>query len=704
MREFVRVEVINGVAVLTVDNPPVNALGPGVIEAIDAAATRADDDPSIVAIVLVGAGRTFIAGADIHVFTELTSAAQAIAMGRAFHAALNHFEDRWTPTVAAIHGSALGGGLEVALACHYRVCTPDARLGLPETQLGIIPGGGGTQRLPRLVGTVTALEMCTTGQSIAPRRALTDGLIDRIVDGDLVAGAVRFALEQAVPGGPRPTRLRNDKIADRAAAVNACAIAHGSLDKAARGARAPHQAVDAIEAAAMLPFDQGTEQEIEIFSECVLSTESRALVHLFFAEREVAKIPDVPRDTPVADVSRIAVVGAGTMGAGIAMVYANAGIPVVLLETSQGLLDRGLAGIRRTYESSLAKGRLSREELEARLLRITTTLTYDTLADVDLVVEAVFEDMEVKKSVFETLGRVTRPDCLLASNTSTLDIDAFASASGRPDRVIGHHFFSPAHVMKLLEIVRGRETSRKTIATSMALARKLGKIGVVVGNSFGFVANRLLAFYRREALLLLEEGTSVECIDRALTDFGMPVGVFAMQDIAGLDVGVRVRRFLRDAGRTFPPGPESDIPERLFALGHYGQKTGAGWYRYESGSRNCIVDPLIDDLAAEAAARRGLTRQPVADEDIIARTMTAVINEAANILDEGMAIRPGDIDVIFCHGFGFPRHRGGPLFYGQTVGLPVILSQVKRYRDRFGDYWTPSPLLERLVGEGRAFY
>jgi len=704
MPDLARLDVIRSVAVITVDYPPVNALSPAVLDAIEAAVNLAAGDPAVQAVVLVGAGKTFIAGADINSFQTIQSIAQAAAISRSYHAALERLEDTPKPLVAAIHGSALGGGLELAMACHYRVCSTTARLGQPETQLGIIPGAGGTQRLPRLVGVSTALEMCTTGQPIGPRRALNEGLIDRIVDGDLVDGAVQFALEHAVKEGPRATRALDDKIQDRPSALLACAAARADAGKIGRGARAPLQAVDAIEAVVMVDFERGCACEIDIFSECVVSTESRALVHLFFAEREVARLPDVPKETPVADIRKAAVLGAGTMGVGIAMVYANAGIPVLVKETNKEALDRGMAAIRRSYESSLAKGKLTREEVHARLSRIKPTLTYDDLDDVDLVVEAVFEDMDLKKTVFEELGQVTRRECVLASNTSTLDIDAFAAASGRPDRVIGHHFFSPAHVMKLVELVRGRATSVETIATSMALARRLGKIGVLVGNSFGFVANRLLAFYRREALLLLEEGASVTQIDRALTEFGMPVGVFAMQDIAGLDVGVRVRQFLRATGTTFPPGPDSDLPERLVALGHLGQKTGAGWYRYDSGSRMGIPDPLIDELAEETAVKRGVARTIVPDKEIIPRIMTAIVNEAANILDEGMALRAGDVDVILCYGFGFPRHRGGPLFYGHTLGLDAVLKQVQTYRARFGPYWTPSPLLERLVAEGRSFY
>ncbi len=435
-----------------------------------------------------------------------------------------------------------------------------------------------------------------------------------------------------------------------------------------------------------------------------MSTESKALRHLFFAEREAAKVPDVPKETPVKDIKRAAVVGAGTMGGGIAMSYANVGIPVLLKEVDQAALDRGLAVIRKNYESSVAKGRLTQEGFERTMALITPTTSYDGFDQVDIVVEAVFEHMDLKKATFTDLGRVTRPDCVLASNTSTLDIDEFAQSSGRPGQVIGHHFFSPANVMKLLEIVRGRETSREVIATSVKLGKRIAKVPVVVGNCFAFVANRMLAYYMRESYLLLEEGASVEQIDRVLTDFGLPVGPFGMQDIAGIDVGARIRQYLASIGKTRAEGPQSAVPDRLFEMGRYGQKTGAGWYKYEAGSRERIPDPLVEAIAVEEAGKRGITRAPIADEEILARVTTALANEGMRVLEDGFALRAGDIDVIYCYGFGFPRHRGGPMFYADTVGLPVVLDRVKKYRARFGDYWMPAPLLEKMVAEGRALY
>jgi 3-hydroxyacyl-CoA dehydrogenase len=703
MPGLVGYETKDRIAVLTIDNPPVNALSPEVWEAVEAAIDRGLAAPEVDALVLMGAGATFVAGADINVFKTLKTKEQSLNRSDKTHARLKRFEDAAKPLVAAIHGNALGGGLELAMACHYRVATADAKAGQPEVLLGIIPGAGGTQRLPRLCGAAVALEMCTEGKPVPAPRARASGIVDQIVEGDLREGAIAFARARAAAGATRKTREVSEKLADREAGLAACAAARAALGKTARGARAPLAAVDAIEAALTMGFDAGSAREREIFADCVVSTESRALVHLFFAEREAAKVPDVPKDTKAREIERAAVLGAGTMGGGIAMTYANAGIPVLLKDVDQPALQRGLATIRKNYESSVAKGKMTAADLERTMALITPTTTWDGFDAVDIVVEAVFEDMELKKSTFAELGRVTRADCVLASNTSTLDIDEFARASGRGPQVIGHHFFSPANVMKLLEVVRGRQTGGETIATSLKLAKRLGKVGVVVGNCFGFVANRMLAYYVREAYLLLEEGASVPQIDQALTEFGMPVGPFGMQDIAGIDVGARIRQHLRSIGKTRADGPQSEVPDRLYEMGRYGQKTGAGWYRYEAGSRTRIPDPLIDQLAEEAARRRGIVRRRVSDEEIVARIMTALANEGARVLEEGYAIRAGDIDVIYCYGFGFPRHRGGPMFYADTVGLPTVLARVEEYRRRFGDYWKPAPLLERLAAAGGGF-
>ncbi len=701
MSTFVHYQITDGVAVLTIDNPPVNALGQGVWEAIDEAVARAGTDHSAHAIVLIGAGSTFVAGADINVFKTLKTREQSLERSARTHALLRRLEDVGKPLVAAIHGNALGGGLELAMSCHYRVAVADAKVGQPEVLLGIIPGAGGTQRLPRLCGAELAITMCIDGKPIAAAKAKAAGILDAIVDGDLTHGAIAFAKARAAAREVRKTRDLPFSHEAQQHGLEACAKARKTLP---RGQPAPVAVVDAIEAGLAHGFDAGSLRERERFADCVVSTESKALRHLFFAEREAAKVPGITKETPVLDIRRAAVIGAGTMGGGIAMSYASSGIPVLLKEVDQAALDRGLATIRKNYESSVAKGRLSRDAYEKTMALITPTTSYDGFDQVDIVVEAVFENMDLKKSTFADLGKVTRPDCVLASNTSTLDIDEFAHASGRPKQVIGHHFFSPANIMKLLEIVRGRDTSPSVIATSVKLGKKIGKVPVVVGNCFGFVANRMLAYYMREAYLLLEEGASVPQIDRVLTEFGLPVGPYGMQDIAGIDVGARIRQYLASVGKTRAEGPQSEVPDRLFALGHYGQKTGAGWYKYEAGSRERIPYDLPEQLAEEAAAKRGIRRRTIDDEEILARVTTALANEGARVLEDGYAIRAGDIDVIYCYGFGFPRHRGGPMFYAESVGLQTVLSRVNEYRARFGDYWQPAPLLERLVASGGTFY
>ena len=720
MPDLVRYEVKDGVAVLTIDNPPVNALAPEVWGEIDEAVKRGVADPDAEALVLIGAGTTFIAGADIKAFELLKTPADSMARSAGTHALLKRVEDCTKPLVAALHGNALGGGLEVAQACHFRVATKDAKIGQPEVLLGIIPGAGGTQRLPRLAGAALALTMCTDGKPVTAPKALAAGIIDHIVPeregiperegfsraaDDLLTGAIAFAKGKAKAREIRKVRdivINADGVK---AGLEACDAMRASLKKTAKGLRAPYAVVDAIEAGLKLSFDEGSVRERELFADCVASTESKALRHLFFADREVAKVPDVPKDTPTKDIKRAAVVGAGTMGGGIAMNYANAGIPVLLKEVDQTALDRGMATIRKNYEVTMSKGKMTAEQVEKTMALITPTTSYDGFDQVDIVTEAVFENMDLKKATFTDLGRVTRPDCILASNSSTLDIDQFANASGRPAQVLGHHYFSPANVMKLLEIVRGKETSKEVIASSLKLSKKLAKVGVVVGNCFGFVANRMLAYYMREAYLLLEEGASVEQIDRVLVEFGLPVGPFGMQDIAGIDVGARIRQYLKSIGKSRAEGPQSAIPDRLFELGRYGQKTGAGWYTYDApGSRNRATDPLIEQMANEEAKKRGIVRRPISDEEIIARITTALANEGARVLADKFATRPGDIDVIYVYGFGFPRFRGGPMFYAETVGLPTVLSRVNEYRARFGDYWEPAPLLEKLVAEGRGFY
>jgi 3-hydroxyacyl-CoA dehydrogenase len=696
MGESVGYTIRDGVAVLTIDNPPVNALTLEIFRDLGAAAARAAGDPGARAIVLRGAGRTFIAGADINIFQTLADLAAGRTFARTLHEGLRALEDCPKPLVAALHGTALGGGLELALACHYRVAVPTAKLGQPEVALGIVPGAGGTQRLPRLIGAPRTVEMCTGGAPVTAAQALEMGLVDRLIEGDLEAGAIAFAREQSAPRRTRdlPVTL---PLADREATRRA-------VHKLARGARAPVAALEAIEAGLDLGFDSGCDREIEIFTSCVLSRESSRMVRLFFAEREAARVPDISPRTAASEVRTAAVVGAGTMGGGIAMCFANAGIPVLLQDTDPAALERGLATIRRNYEATVARGKLSAAQYERNFALIRPTLDYSGFAAVDLAIEAVFENLDLKRRVFAELAAATRPETTLASNTSTLDIDAFATASGRPDRTVGLHFFSPANVMKLIEIVRGRQTGPATLATALQLTRRLGKVGVVVGNGFGFVANRMLDYYRREAYLLLEEGATVEQVDAVMTGFGMPVGPFAMEDIAGIDVFARIRQFAVENGLASATAPGTTVPRWLYDLGRYGQKTGAGWYRYEPGSRTPLPDPLLEELAARAAVARGVRRRSISSEEILWRLMVAQANEGANILDEGIATRPGDIDVIYAHGFGFPRHQGGPMAWADEIGLPWILQKVEEYRDRLGAHWRPAPLLERLVAEGMNFY
>jgi 3-hydroxyacyl-CoA dehydrogenase len=684
------------VGVITVNNPPVNALSPSVPEGIAAAVSELQADAAIRAIVLIGGGRTFIAGADIKEFVKITSGAKASELG--INPMLSSLEDCPRPVVCAIHGTALGGGMETALACHYRVAVPSAQVGQPEVKLGLIPGAGGTQRLPRLAGVVKAAEMCAGGESIRATDALACGILDKLIDGDLLAGAVAFAREVAARGGaPRKTRDLPVEAADPLALKEV----RDALRKKARGLLAPLKAIEAVEAAATLPFAEGIKRERELFWECLYSEQSKALIHVFFAEREVSKVPGITKDTPRVPIRRAAVVGAGTMGGGIAMTYANAGIPVLLKEVDQAALDRGLATIRKNYASTVQKGRLTPQQMDERMARIEPTITYDRFTEADIVVEAVFEGMALKKQVFAELDAKTRPDAILASNTSTLDIDAIASATGRPDRVIGHHFFSPANVMKLLEIVRGKKSAPDVIATSLELAKRLGKVGVLVGNCRAFVGNRMFDPYVREAQFLVEEGARIEDVDAAMVAFGMAMGPLAVLDLAGLDVGWRIRK---EGGFADPPGRKAyQVEDRLCEQGHFGQKTGAGWYRYEPGSRTPLPNPEAARLADEVARESGVTRRSITPEEIVERTVYALINEGASILEEGIALRAGDIDIVYVYGYGFPAHRGGPMWYADAAGLKTVYDRVRRFEQEHGQRWAPAPLLARLAAAGRTF-
>ena len=680
------------VGILTVNNPPVNALSPGVPEGIVSGLEHFENDPSVKAIVLIGGGRTFIAGADIKEFGKITSSGDR-RKGPGFLGVLDRVENYPKPVVAAIHGTALGGGLETAMACHYRVAVPSAQVGQPEVKLGIIPGAAGTQRLPRLAGVAKAVEMCAAGDPIGAKAAFESGIVDQIVEGDLLQGALAFARSK-IGTAPRRTRDLNDKLGNEQSNAPIFAFARDAARKKARNLMAPQAAIDAVEAATTLPFDEGVKREAELFQACLFSDQSKALIHVFFGDREVGKIPGISKDTPLIPVNQAAIVGAGTMGGGIAMVFANAGIPVLLKETEQAALDRGLATIRKNYANSVKKGRFSQEEMDKRMARIRPTLTYDGFGDVDMVTEAVFEGMALKKQIFAELDKVTRPGAILATNTSTLNIDEIASATSRPEWVIGTHFFSPANVMRLLEVVRGKASSKEVIATLMALSKKLGKVGVLVGNCRGFVGNRMFGPYRREAQFLVEEGATVDAVDQALYDFGMAMGPLATGDLAGLDVGWRIRKEYGEMRDTSVRQPI--LEDRLCEMGHYGQKTGAGWYKYDE-NRRAMRNPEVDKLIEQVRTEIGRTPREIGAEEIVERTIYALVNEGARILEEGFALRAVDIDIIYINGYGFPAYRGGPMWYADTVGLKKVYDRIREFD------WAPAPLLKQLAEEGRTF-
>jgi len=696
MTDLVQLTKDNGIAVITINNPPVNALSPGVPEGISEALDQIARDDSVKAAVLIGGGRTFVAGADIKEFGKMTSGK---SRGPGLLPLLLKIEDSRKPVVIAIHGTAFGGGLELAMAGHYRVAVPSAQVGQPEVKLGLIPGAAGTQRLPRLAGVAKAVEMCVGGNPVKAEEALKFGIVDHIIEGDLLAGAVAFACEAAHKPA-RKTRERNEKLGNVTDNAQIFASAREMAAKKQRGLLAPASAIDAVEAATKMSFEEGCKVEQKLFIECLFSEQSKSLIHVFFSEREVSKIPDVPKETPILPIKSAAVVGAGTMGGGIAMVLANAGIPVILKEADQPALDRGLATIQSNYANSVKRGRFSQQVAEERLRRITPALTYDGFSGVDLVIEAVFEGMALKKEVFKELDRVCRQGAILASNTSTLSIDEIASCTSRPDSVIGTHFFSPANVMRLLEIVRGKATSKEVIATCMQLSKTLGKVGVLVGNCRGFVGNRMFGPYRREAQFLVEEGANIEALDHALSEFGMAMGPLATGDLAGLDVGWRIRKEYRHLEL---PGVRQPFAEdRLCELGRYGQKTGGGWYKYDD-QRRATPDPLVAELIAKSVAEAGIAQRQILAAEITDRCLYALVNEGARILEEGYALRASDIDIIYINGYGFPAHRGGPMWYADTVGLKQVYERVSEFHRQHGEIWQPAPLLKRLAEQGKTF-
>ncbi|NKB48271.1 MAG: 3-hydroxyacyl-CoA dehydrogenase [Alphaproteobacteria bacterium] len=682
------------IAIIILNNPPVNALSKDVRVALARHLETAIDDDAVTAIVISGgSGRNLCGGADIREFN--TPARDVKPMTRDL---MNLIEDCPKPVIASIHGPTLGGGLELAMGCHYRVATATAQVGLPEVLRGIIPGAGGTQRLPRLIGLGPALDMITTGNPVDGEKAMELGIVDALVGG--LRESIEFA-RQVVADNRGPRRISAMKVpgdaAENAKIVEEC---RAKLTKTARGLLAPFHCLESVANSVKLSFDEGWEREAEISRVAMVSAESRSLVHAFFAERQVTKIPDIPADIALRPVSKAAIIGAGTMGGGIAMSFANAGIPVTIIEASQDNLDNGMKRMAANYEATRKRGRLSDDEMTARMGRITPSTDYADMADADIVIEAVFEEMDVKRAVFTEIDRLARADAILATNTSTLDVDEIARTTSRPESVLGTHFFSPANVMTLLEVVRAEKTDKDVIASVMAMAKAINKVGVVVGVCDGFVGNRMLAPYFRQGDFLVEEGALPQDVDRVIEEYGFRMGPFRVSDLAGLDISWAIekrRAETRPADERFSP-----LLDSICQLGRYGQKTSAGWYRYEDG-RTALPDPVVEELITARSREMDLNRRPIDDDEILQRCLYSMINEGAKILEEGLAIRASDIDVIWLNGYGFPRHRGGPMFYADTVGLREVYDTLDRFHRQWGDKWQPAALLRELANAGSSF-
>ncbi len=695
MSSGVTYELIDTIGVITVNNPPVNALSQalrlGLLEVITAAQKDASE-----ALVLLCAGRTFIAGADI---TEFGKPPVAPFLPEV----LSALENSRKLVVAAIHGTALGGGFETALACHYRCAVPSAKVGLPEVKLGLLPGAGGTQRVPRLAGVKAALEIITSGNPLSAAEAADLNLIDEVLPHEnLRESAIAYARD-LVDSGAQLKRVRDITL-------NASSLEPGFFDnyrrklaERARGQIAPDRIVSAVEAAVNMPMDQGLIRERDLFMELLNSSESRAMRHIFFAEREAAKIKDLPADTPVRDIRRVAIIGGGTMGGGIAMCFANVGVPVTLLEIGQEALERGLGIIRKNYAITVQKGKMSEAEMQQRLQLITGSTAYEDLADMDLVIEAVFENPDVKKEVFRKLDAVCKRGAILASNTSYQNIDDIAAVTSRPQDVLGMHFFSPANVMKLLEVVRGEKTANDVLATAMQVGRRIGKVCALSRVCYGFIGNRMLAGYGRQAHMLLLDGASPAQVDAAAEAFGMAMGPLAMSDLAGLDIGYKARQAREAAGEVIDPATDC-VSSALVELGRLGQKSGAGYYRYDPQTRARQSDPEVDALIRAHADKLGIVRREISQDEIVARLFYPLINEGALILEEGIAQRPGDIDIVYVYGYAFPSAKGGPMFYADEVGLKTVYDTIVRFGRELGEeHWKPAPLLERLARSGNTF-
>jgi 3-hydroxyacyl-CoA dehydrogenase len=688
-------EVRGDVAVLQIDNPPVNGLGHATRNGLRAGLEHALDNPRVNAVVITGTGTVFSGGADIREFNTPAALAEPHLLQ-----VIEAVEGSYKPVIAAINGVCMGGGLELALACHYRVGTPNATMALPEVKIGLIPGAGGTQRLPRAVGADRALRMIASGEPIGADDALKKGLIERIVPNTSFQGVLDFAHEVADTMPLPKLRSRAPQLPSGIEAASFFAGARVQVARESRGLTAPLKCVDAVEAAVLRPFDEGLAFERQLFVELMQSRESKALRHAFFSERLAAKIPDVPEATPTRTIRTVAVIGFGTMGGGIAMSCANAGIPVTVMEMNQAALDRGLATCRSNWEATARKGRLTAEQVEQRVALLKPTLAIEDLKDADIVIEAAYEDLAIKQDLFRRLDRVMKPGAILATNTSTLDVDAIAAVTRRPQDVLGTHFFSPANVMRLLEVVRGKRTGKDVLATVMKLARQLKKVAVVSGVCDGFIGNRMLEQYVRQSLFLIDEGASPQKIDAALAKFGMAMGPFTMYDMAGMDIGyaIRQRRYKEKPHVTY-----SRIGDRVVELGRLGQKSGKGWYRYESGNRTPVPDPEIDALIDSYRKEIGIKARAISDEEIVQRCIFALVNEGARILDEGIAQRASDIDVAYLAGYGFPAATGGPMFYAQTIGFDRVIKTMERFAGNVHadpSFWNPAPRLRRAAVEG----
>ncbi|HEY5829489.1 MAG: 3-hydroxyacyl-CoA dehydrogenase NAD-binding domain-containing protein [Hyphomicrobiaceae bacterium] len=689
-KPLVRYEVEGDIGVVTIDNPPVNALGPGVRNGIVEALERGEADPKVKAMVMIGAGRSFIAGADIRQFGKPRPTSK-----RPTYEVLDGASK---PVVAAIHGYALGGGLEHALACHYRIAVPEAKVGLPEVLIGILPGGGGTQRLPRLIGPKAAMEMIVSGRHVPAPEAKALGIVDEIVPGnDLRSEAIAYARKVATKRPLPRVRDKADKLAEAKADPGMFEAMRKSIARKARNQKAPFHSIDCVEAAATKPFDEGIAIERRLFADLENSEEAKALRYAFFAEREVAKIPGQSKDMVLPEIKTAAVVGAGTMGGGIAMSFADHGFPVKLLDSSREVVDRGLARIRNNYAVSVKRGSLTQQEMDERMALIEPVDTYEAIGDCDAVIEAVFERMPVKKEVFARLDEVMKPGALLLTNTSALDIDEIANVTKRPEVVAGTHFFVPANVMKTFEVVNAAKTSPVTLAAAMKLGRDIGKVSAYAGNCDGFVANRTRIPFNLEQGLMIEEGALPEQVDKVMVEFGYPVGPFAVNDMSGLDISYDTRKRRAAADPSYRGLP---ITDRLVEMGRLGQKTGKGWYRYEKGDRTPIVDPETHAIIKEVAKERGFEQRTFTDQEVLRRLLFSSVNEACKILEEGKALRASDIDVMWLNGFGFPRYRGGLMYWADTIGAREVYNQVAAWHQRYGARWKPSALLQQLAETG----